>query len=78
MIKMMKKMNDESLEMVTGGISFDVDDMSLEDRAVYDAKHEQFLKICCDHGRGRVDENTYLETRRSFNAFIEEMDRKYA
>ena len=74
---MMTKLNDEAMEKVSGGISFDPNDMSLEDRAVFDAKHEQFLQVCCDYGRGRVDQATYFETRKSWNAYVEGMERKY-
>lgn len=47
---MMHKLNDELLEKVTGGVGFDYDAMSPEDRARYEELHKQYLQICYDYG----------------------------
>ena len=74
---MMTRLNDEAMEKVSGGIGFDPNDMSLEDRAVFDAKHEQFLQTCYDYGNHLVDQATFFAAHRAWNAFVEEMERKY-
>ena len=58
-------------------MGFDPNDMSLEDRAVFDAKHEQFLQVCCDYGNHLVDQATFFAAYEAWNAFVEEIERKY-
>lgn len=73
----MHKLNDELLEKVTGGAGFDYDAMSPEDRARYEELHEKYLQTCYDYGNHLVDQATFFAAHRAWNAFVEEMERKY-
>ena len=74
---MMHKLNDELLEKVTGGVGFDYDAMSPEDRARYEELHEQYLQTCYDYGNHLVDQATFFAAYEAWNAFVEGIERKY-
>ena len=51
--------------------------MSPEDRARYEELHEQYLQICYDYGNHLVDQATFFAAYEAWNAFVEEIERKY-
>ena len=73
----MTKINDAMLEKVTGGAGFVYEDMTPEDRELYETLRAKFLKTCADYGNGLLSMEEYFAAYRAWNAFVEEIGRKY-